>query len=57
MRPTPGVTIHSNRKLPLLMEFPLTFGVIGAVLVPTLAAVGALAALVSEATIVVEKNG
>lgn len=39
----------------VLMEFPLTFGVIGAVVVPTLAAVGAIAALISEATIVVEK--
>jgi hypothetical protein len=40
----------------VLMEFPLTFGVIGLVLAPTLAAVGAIAALVSEATIVVEKG-
>ena len=39
-----------------LIEFPLTFGVVGVVLAPTLAAVGALAALVGEATIVVEKN-
>jgi len=37
------------------MEIPLTIGVVGAVLVPTLAAVGAIAALVSEATVVVEK--
>ena len=40
----------------ILIEFPLTIGVVGLVLVPTLAAVGAIAALVSEATIVVEKN-
>ncbi|HEX7568375.1 MAG TPA: DUF4342 domain-containing protein, partial [Anaerolineaceae bacterium] len=39
----------------VLIEFPLTFGVIGLVLAPTLAAVGAIAALVTEATIVVEK--
>jgi Flp pilus assembly pilin Flp len=39
-----------------LIEFPLTFGVVGLVLVPTLAAVGAVAALVTEATIVVEKE-
>ena len=39
-----------------LIEFPLTFGVVGLVLVPTLAAVGAIAALVTEATIVVEKE-
>jgi len=40
----------------ILIEFPLTFGVVGLVLVPTLAAVGAVAALVTEATIVVEKS-
>jgi len=39
-----------------LIEFPLTFGVVGLVLAPTLAAVGAIAALVTEATIVVEKE-
>jgi hypothetical protein len=39
----------------VLIEFPLTFGVVGAVLAPTLAAVGAVAALITEATIVVEK--
>ena len=39
----------------VLIEFPLTFGVVGAVLVPTLAAVGAIAALIGEATVVVEK--
>jgi hypothetical protein len=40
----------------ILIEFPLTFGVVGLVLSPTLAAVGAIAALVAEATIVVEKE-
>jgi hypothetical protein len=40
----------------VLIEFPLTFGVVGLVLAPTLAAVGAIAALVTEATIVVEKS-
>ena len=40
----------------VLIEFPLTFGVVGVVLAPTLAAVGAIAALVTEATIVVEKS-
>ncbi len=38
-----------------LLEIPLTLGVAGIVLAPTLAAVGALAALVTECTIVVEK--
>lgn len=40
----------------ILIEFPLTFGVVGLVLAPTLAAVGAIAALVTEATVVVEKD-
>jgi hypothetical protein len=40
----------------VLIEFPLTFGVVGFILAPTLAAVGAIAALVTEATIVVEKE-
>ncbi len=39
-----------------VLEFPLTIGVVGAVLLPTLAAVGAIAALLTEATIVVEKS-
>jgi hypothetical protein len=39
----------------ILIEFPLTIGVVGLVLAPTLAAVGAIAALVTEATVVVEK--
>jgi hypothetical protein len=40
----------------VLIEFPLTIGVVGLVLLPTLAAVGAIAALVTEATVVVEKE-
>lgn len=40
----------------VVMEFPLTLGVVGAVLAPTLAAIGAIAALITEATIVVEKS-
>jgi hypothetical protein len=39
-----------------LIEIPLTFGVVGAVLLPVWAAIGALAALVARCTIVVEKN-
>jgi hypothetical protein len=39
-----------------VMEVPLTFGVVGMLLAPTLAAVGAIAALLTEATIVVEKS-
>ena len=48
--------IIKNKDERVLMEFPLTFGVVGAVLAPTLAAIGALAALLTEATIVVEKT-
>ena len=39
----------------ILVEFPLTIGVVGAALSPMLVAIGAVAALVSEATVVVEK--
>lgn len=39
-----------------LVEFPLSIGVVGAVLAPVLAAVGAIAALVSECTITVERE-
>lgn len=37
------------------VEIPLTVGVAGALLAPALAGIGAIAALLSEATIVVEK--
>lgn len=39
-----------------LMSFPLTIGVVGAVLLPVLAAIGAMAALIGECTISVEKE-
>lgn len=39
-----------------IIILPLTLGVVGAVLAPTLAAVGALAALLTECTIRVEKQ-
>ena len=38
-----------------IAEFPLTVGVIGAVLAPMLAAVGAIAAVVTDCTIEVER--
>ncbi len=38
-----------------LIEIPMTVGVIGALLMPTLAAVGAVAALVTDLRIVVER--
>jgi hypothetical protein len=37
------------------MEIPLTVGVVGAIVIPVWAAIGAIAALVSKLTIVVEK--
>ena len=39
-----------------LASFPLTVGVVGAVIAPVLAAVGALAALIGECTIAVERE-
>lgn len=36
-------------------EFPLTFGVIGVVLAPVLAAIGAIAALLTSCTIEIER--
>ena len=48
--------IIKDRDGKTMIEFPLTLGVVGAVLAPTLAAVGAVAALIGEATVVVEKK-
>ncbi len=39
-----------------LMSFPLTIGVVGAMLAPILAAIGALAALIGECTLSVERE-
>jgi hypothetical protein len=49
------ITIHDKAGKEI-MSFPLTFGVVGAVLAPILAAVGAVAALVTECTISVERE-
>jgi Domain of unknown function (DUF4342) len=48
--------IIKNDKDEIIMEFPLTIGAIGAVLAPIFAAVGTIAALASNCTIVVEKR-
>ena len=40
----------------VIVVFPLTIGVVGAVIAPMLAAVGAIAALVTECTISVERE-
>ena len=39
-----------------LAEFPLTFGVVGVVLAPMLAALGGLAAVLTECTLSVERE-
>ena len=44
-----------NKEGRTLLEVPLTLGVVGALLLPTLAALGALAAIVTECKIVVER--
>ena len=44
-----------NKEGKSLIEIPLTFGVVGVLLLPTLAALGAVAALVTECQIVVER--
>jgi hypothetical protein len=48
--------IIKNEKDEIIMEFPLTIGAIGAVLAPLFAAVGTLAALATNCTILVEKK-
>ena len=48
--------IIKNETGDTLIEMPLTVGVVGTMLAPMLAAVGALAALVTSCTIIVEKK-
>lgn len=48
--------IIKNKDSEQLVVLPLTVGIVGAVLVPMMAAVGALAALVTECSIVVERD-
>ncbi|HEX5069838.1 MAG TPA: DUF4342 domain-containing protein [Vicinamibacterales bacterium] len=47
--------IRVRQKDRVIAEFPLTVGVIGAVLAPVLAAIGALTAVMTECTIEVER--
>ena len=49
------ITIHDKTGKEI-MSFPLTIGVVGTVLAPVLAAVGALAAIIGECTISVERE-
>jgi len=48
--------IIKNEKGKVMLEIPVTFAVVGTVFAPILAAVGALAALVTKCTIVVERK-
>jgi hypothetical protein len=53
-------TIHrviiKNEEGHTLMEVPVTFACVGAIAAPVLAAVGAIAAMVTHCTIVVERR-
>ena len=48
--------IISDRMGKELLNFPLTVGVVGALIAPVFAAIGTLAALVTECTITVERE-
>ena len=48
--------IIKNEEGEQLIEIPLTVGVVGALLLPALAAIGAVAALVAKCTIEVERE-
>jgi hypothetical protein len=48
--------IIKNGEGTVLIEIPLTLGVAGAVILPTLAAVGAIAAIVTDCSITVERR-
>ena len=47
--------IIKNKDGKTIIELPLTLGAIGAVLAPSLAAVGAVAALLTECTLIIER--
>ncbi len=48
--------IIKNEKEETIAEFPLTAGTVGVLMAPALAALGAIAALITKCTIVVEKK-
>lgn len=50
-----SITIK-DKKGKTIVKFPLTIGVVGAAIAPILAAVGAIAALVTESSITVERD-
>ncbi len=47
--------IIKDKEGKTVLELPVTIGVVGVLLAPQLAAIGAIAALLTEATVVVEK--
>jgi hypothetical protein len=49
--------IIKNEEGEQVIEIPLTVGVVGALLLPALAAIGTVAALLSKCTIEVEREG
>ena len=52
----PEELLLKNEKDETVLEFPLTIGAIGVVLAPIYAALGTLAALATNCTIIVEKE-
>lgn len=48
--------IIKDKKGKVVVEFPVTVGVVGVALAPALAAVGAIAALLTELTITVKRR-
>lgn len=48
--------VIQNEEGRVLIDVPLTIGVVGALLAPQLAAIGAIAALITKSTILVERE-
>lgn len=48
--------IINDMKGKTIVEFPLTVGVVGVLLAPILAAAGAIAAIATKCTVIVEKR-
>jgi Domain of unknown function (DUF4342) len=49
--------VRVRQKDEIVAEFPLTVGVVGAVLAPPLAALGAVVALIADCRIEIERTG
>jgi hypothetical protein len=48
--------VVKNDEGQVIAEFPLTAGVVGVILLPVWAAIGAIAALIADLTIIVERR-